>query len=161
MVFSLLYLPPLTKPCVCLTVILTPHSIQHFTALGKQGRGPQCEMDVQSQSFPIRLLPHFLAFLHGGHEADEGKWQWSGLLSQSIKPQAGEIASAPQAFQITTLSHLNATAISKETGCIFHHRRGARSGAKETGASCLALFLERGCEVLSGNSFTAVGQSFH
>lgn len=87
---------------------------------------------------------HFLAFLHGHHEADGGKWQWSGLLSRSIKPQAGEIALTLQALQITTLSHLNATAISKETGSIFHHRRGARFRAKETGASCLALFLERG-----------------
>lgn len=32
--------------------------------------------------------PPLLAFLHGHHEADGGKWQWSGLLSQSIKPQA-------------------------------------------------------------------------
>lgn len=86
---------------------------------------------------------HFLAFLHGRHEADRGKWQWSGLLSQSIKLQAGEIALTPQALQITTLSQLNATAISKETGSIFHHRRGAHFGAKETGASCLVLFLER------------------
>lgn len=87
--------------------------------------------------------PPFLAFLHGHHEADGGKWQWSGLLSQSIRPQAGEIASTPQALQITTLSQLNATAISKETGSIFHHRRGAHFRARETGASCLALFLER------------------
>lgn len=48
-----------------------------------------------------------------------------------------------QALQITTLSHLNATAISKETGGIFHHRRGARFGAREAGASYPALFLER------------------
>lgn len=87
--------------------------------------------------------PHYLARLHGYHKPDVGKWQWSGLLSQSVKPQAGEIALTLQAPQITTLSHLNATAISKETGCIFHHRRGARFGANETDTSGLALFLER------------------
>lgn len=67
-----------------------------------------------------------------------------------------------QTLQITTLSHLNATAISKETGCIFHHRRGARFRAREASASCLALFLGGGVrgEVLSRNSFTAVGQAF-
>lgn len=104
--------------------------------------------------------PYFLAFLHGHHEANRGKWQWSGLLRCSIKPQAGEIALTLQALQITTLSHLNATAINKETGCIFHHRRGARFRAEEPGASCLALLLKQGMWSVVNELHSSV-TSFH
>lgn len=60
--------------------------------------------------------PHFSALLHGRRRAEGGKWQWSGLPRCGIKPQVGEIALTLQALQITTLSRLNATAISKKTG---------------------------------------------
>lgn len=65
-------------------------------------------------------------------------------MVRSVKPEAGGIALTLRAPQITTLSHLNATAIIKETGCIFHRRRGACFIAKETGASCFAHFFEWG-----------------
>lgn len=120
----------------------TPYSI--LLLWGSKGEVLSVKWMCNHSPFLEGYYPHFLAFLHDHHEADGGKWQWSGLLSRSIKPQAGEIALTLQALQITTLSHLNATAISNETGCIFHHRRGARFRAKETGASCLALFEERG-----------------
>lgn len=110
---------------------------------GGKGEGFCAKWMSNHRPFLEGYYPHFLSFLHGHHEADGGKWQWSGLLSQSIKPQAGEIGLTLQALQITTLSHLNATAISKETGCIFHHRRGARFRAKEIGVSRLVLFLDR------------------
>lgn len=121
--------------------LLTPYSILQLW--GSKGEVLSVKWMCNHSPFLEGYYLHFLAFLHGHHEADGGKWQWSGLLSRSIKPQAGEIALTLQALQITTLSHLNATAISKETGSIFHHRRGARFRAKETGASCLALFSER------------------
>lgn len=95
-------------------------------------------------SFLEGYYPHFPALLHGRRRADGGKWQWSGLPRCCIKPQVGEIALTLQALQITTLSRLNATAISKKTGYIFHHRRGARFRAREAAALCLALFLDRG-----------------
>lgn len=121
---------------------LTPYSI--LLLWGSKGEVLSVKWMCNHSPFLEGYYPHFSAFLHGHHEADGRKWQWSGLLSRSIKPQAGKIALTLQALQITTLSHLNATAISKETGCIFHHRRGARFRARETRASCLALFLERG-----------------
>lgn len=88
-----------------------------------------------------------------------GESQWSGLWSQSIKPQAGEMALTLQALQITTLSLLNATAISGETGCIFHHRRGARSLARLCSPGTFLGMVGHGA--LSRNCFTAVGRSFH
>lgn len=139
--------------------LLTPYSI--LLLWGSRGVILTVKWMRNHSPFLEGYYPHFLAFLHGHHEADRGKWQWSGLLRRSIKPQAGEIALTLQALQITTLSHLNATAISKETGCIFHHRRGARFRAKGHRAHLAWHFSwNGGCEVSSRNSFTAVGQAF-
>lgn len=105
--------------------------------------------------------PHFSALLHGCRRADGGKWQWSGLPRCCIKPQVGEIALTLQALQITTLSRLNATAISKKTGYIFHHRRGARFRAQEAAALCLTLFLDRGRWSVVKEEHHSSGTSFY
>ena len=127
---------------VTFSLLTPPYSI--LLLWGSKGEVLSVKWMCNHSPFLEGYYPHFLACFHGHREHDVGKWQWSGLLGQSVKPQAGEIALTLQAPQITTLSRLNATAISRETGCIFHHRRGARFGGEETGASCLALFLERG-----------------
>lgn len=140
----LFYLLPLTKHCLALYHSHLSSYTACYCSTGEAREGSSVwNGGAITPLFLQGYYCHFSAFLHGRHEADGGKWQWSGLLSQSIKLQAGEIALTPQALQITTLSQLNATAISKETGSIFHHRRGAHFGAKQTGASCLVLFLER------------------
>jgi hypothetical protein len=57
---------------------------------------------------------------------------------KALRAGAREIALTLQARRSTTLRHLNASTISKETGDVSHHSRGARWGAP----SCLALVGE-------------------
>lgn len=137
-IFNFVFPPTKQSPYCHLSAHIVVYS------LGEAGE-PSCVKWMCNHSpFLEGYYPHFLALLHGCRRADGGKWQWSGLPRCCIKPQVGEIALTLQALQITTLSRLNATAISKKTGYIFHHRRGARFRARGAAASCLALFLDRG-----------------
>lgn len=142
------------------------HLSSHWVVYSLEGAGEPSSLGngCAITALSLKVITHISWLFFTAAAAAEpmgGKWQWSGLPRCCIKPQVGEIALTPQALQITTLSRLNATAISKETGYIFHHRRGARFRAREAAASCLALFLDRGRWSVVKEELHSSGTSFH
>lgn len=150
--------PPANQSPYC---HLSSHRVVY--SLGGAGEPSSVGNGCAITALSLKVITHisWLFFTAAAAEPMGGKWQWSGLPRCCIKPQVGEIALTPQALQITTLSRLNATAISKETGYIFHHRRGARFRAREAAASCLALFLDRGRWSVVKEELHSSGTSFH
>lgn len=130
--------------------------------LGEAGEPSSLWNGCAITALSLKVITHISwLFFTAAAEPMGGKWQWSGLPRCCIKPQVGEIALTLQALQITTLSHLNATAISKKTGYIFHHRRGARFQAREAAAPCLTLFLDRGRWSVVKEEHHSSGASFY